>query len=140
MQPLRCLCCWSLVLSALPAVVGLLLVCLLLVCFEFLGTFWASGGLFVFGVGVCLSFFFCLSVVAESVGSVWNFGTLKTVCTQRVNFFTYQDGGVVPAYLCATVSKTLIFLTFSPFCQNSSTYSDIIYYLSDTCIIQAFNL
>ena len=45
-----------------------------------------------------------------------------------------------PAYLCAVVSKTLIFLTFSLFCQNSSTYSDIIYYLSDTCIIQSFTL
>ena len=43
-------------------------------------------------------------------------------------------------FLCAVVSKTLVFLTFSPFCQNSSTYSDIIYYLSDTCIIQGFNL
>ena len=43
-------------------------------------------------------------------------------------------------YLCAVVSKTLIFLTFSLFCQNSSTLSAIIYYLSDTCIYQGFNL
>ena len=46
----------------------------------------------------------------------------------------------MPNYLCAVVSKTLIFLTFSLFCQNSSTLSAIIYYLSDICIIQAFNL
>ena len=94
----------------------------------------------MFGVGVWLSVCFCLPVVAESVGSVWNFGTLKTVCTQRVNFFTYQDGGVVLIFLCAVVSKTLIFLTFSPFCQNSSTLSAIIYNLSDICIIQGFTL
>ena len=43
-------------------------------------------------------------------------------------------------FLCAVVSKTLIFLTFSPFCQNSSSLSAIIYYLSDTCIFQGFSL
>ena len=43
-------------------------------------------------------------------------------------------------FLCAVVSKTLIFLTFSLFCQNFSTLSAIIYYLSDICIIQGFNL
>ena len=43
-------------------------------------------------------------------------------------------------FLCAVVSKTLIFLTFPLFCQNSSTLSAIIYYLSDTCIFQGFNL
>ena len=45
-----------------------------------------------------------------------------------------------PNYLCAVVSKTLIFLTFSLFCQNSRTLSAIIYYLSDTCIFQGFSL
>ena len=122
-QRLHCLCCWS----------GT-------ACFKFLGGFWASGGLFVFGVGVWLSVCFCLSVVAEFVGSVWNFGTLKTVCTQRVNLITYQHGGEMLIFLCAVVSKPLFFLTFSPFCQNSSTLSAIIYYLSDTCIYQGFNL
>ena len=43
-------------------------------------------------------------------------------------------------FLCAVVSKTLIFLTFSQFCQYSSTLSAIIYYLSDNCIFQGFNL
>ena len=43
-------------------------------------------------------------------------------------------------FLCAVVSKTLVFLTFYPYCQNSSTLSAIIYNLSDNCIIQAFNL
>ena len=43
-------------------------------------------------------------------------------------------------FLCAVVSKTLIFLTFSPFCQNSSSLSAIIYYLSDPCIFQGFSL
>ena len=43
-------------------------------------------------------------------------------------------------FLCAVVSKTLIFLTYSQFCQNSSTLSAIIYYLSDNCIIQGFTL
>ena len=115
--------------------------CQLLPClFEFVGCFWASGGLFVFGVGVCLSFCFCLSMVAESVGSVWNFGTLKTVCTQRVNLITYIDGGEMLIFLCATVSKTPVFLTFSLFCQNSISLSAIIYYLSDTCIFQGFSL
>ena len=36
--------------------------------------------------------------------------------------------------------KNPYFFDISPFCQNSSTLSAIIYYLSDTCIIQAFNL
>ena len=43
-------------------------------------------------------------------------------------------------FLCAVVSKTLIFLTFSPFCQNYISLSAIIYKLSDICIIQCFNL
>ena len=43
-------------------------------------------------------------------------------------------------FLCAVVSKTLIFLTFSQFCQNSISLSAIIYYLSDACIIQGFSL
>lgn len=46
----------------------------------------------------------------------------------------------MPNFLCATVSKTLIFLTFSLFCQNSSSLSAIICYLSDTCIYQGFSL
>ena len=85
-----------------------------------MGCFWASGGLFVFGVGVCLSFCFCLSM---SLFLVWVFvcvllfGTLKTVCTQRVNLITYLHGGEMLIFLCAVVSKTLIFLTFSRFVE-----------------------
>lgn len=76
----------------------------------------------MFGVGVCLSVRFCLSVVAESVGSVWNFGTLKTVCTQRVNLITYLNGGEMLIFLCATVSKTLVFLTFPRFVKILAPY------------------
>ena len=36
--------------------------------------------------------------------------------------------------------KNPYFLTFYPYCQNSSTLSAIIYYLSDTCIFQGFTL
>ena len=108
-------------------------------CFECVGCFWAVVALFCFGVGVCVSILFWLSMWLY--GSI-NRGQVKILypIPHGVYLSLYRILYIEPAYLCAVVSKTLIFLTFSLFCQNSSTLSAIIYYLSDTCIIQGFSL
>ena len=115
-------------LRCLP-VVGLVLPALspLLVCFEFLSVFRARGWVFLFVVCVCVCSCFRWSV--GLYGSI-NRGQVFLLypIPHGVYLSLYRLLYIEPAYLCATVSKTLIFLTFSLFCQNSSTLSAIIYY------------
>ena len=105
-------------------------------CLVCVGLFWRSGTLLLFSEGFYILFMFrSIEWLYENINRGQVFLLYPLGISWEIIFYSPE-----PNYLCAVVSKTLVFLTFQLYCQNSSTLSAIIYYLSDTCIIQGFNL
>lgn len=96
------------------------------VCFEFVGGFWARGWVFLFVVCVCVCSCFCWSM--RLYGSI-NRGQVFLLypIPHGVYLSLYRLLYIEPAYLCAVVSKTLVFFDIFP--VLSKFYQHISYHI-----------